>query len=183
FGKRSGASLYSSEGRSEHVVPNVVQTSQFIAKIGMGFIIVATAILSLMCLFVGMEPLRAVLQSLWLSISGFMTGGFAPMSQSIMYYHSFPIEVVLMMLMLLGSVNFVLHSEIWKGHVAVFFRDLEIRTMVLWLAVMTCVFAASLSASLNFSDLPAMLRRGGFMVISAFSTTGFQNITTNQLTG
>lgn len=183
FGKRSGASLYSSEGRSEHVVPNVVQTTQFIAKIGMGFIILATGILSLVCLFIGMEPLRAVLQSFWLAVSGFMTGGFAPMSQSIMYYHSFPIEVVLMLLMLLGSVNFVLHSEIWKGHVAVFFRDLEIRTMVLWLAVMTCVFAVSLSASLNFSDLPAMLRRGGFMVISAFSTTGFQNITTNQLTG
>ena len=64
----------------------------------------------------------------------------------------------------------------------VFFRDLEIRTMVLWLAVMTCVLAASLSASPEFSSLPAMLRRGLFMVISAFSTTGFQNITTNELT-
>lgn len=104
------------------------------------------------------------------------------MSQSVMYYHSFPLEFILMVLMLLGSINFVLHSEIWKGHIEVFFKDLEIRTMVLWLSVMTCVFAASLSASLSFSDLPAMLRRGAFMVISAFSTTGFQNITTNQLT-
>ena len=99
-----------------------------------------------------------------------------------MYYHWFPLEIVLMLLMLLGSINFVLHSEMWKGHVEVFFRDLEIRTMVLWLAVMTCVLAASLSASPEFSSLPAMLRRGLFMVISAFSTTGFQNITTNELT-
>ena len=104
------------------------------------------------------------------------------MSQSVMYYHWFPLEIVLMLLMLLGSINFVLHSEMWKGHVEVFFRDLEIRTMVLWLAVMTCVLAASLSASPEFSSLPAMLRRGLFMVISAFSTTGFQNITTNELT-
>ena len=147
----------------------------------MGMILIATVLLTGICLFIGMEPLRAVLQSLWLSISGFTTGGFAPMSQSVMYYHSFPLEVVLMLLMLLGSINFVLHSEVWKGHVEVFFRDLEIRTMVLWLAVMTCVFAASLSASPEFSSLPAMLRRGLFMVISAFSTTGFQNITTNQL--
>lgn len=182
FGKRAGASLYMSEGRSEHVVPNVVQTTQFIAKIAMGIILVATILLTGMCLFIGMEPLRAFLQALWISISGFMTGGFTPMSQSIMYYHSFPIEVVLMLLMLLGSINFVLHSEMWKGHVEVFFRDLEIRTMVLWLAVMTCVFAASLSASSEFSSLPSMLRRGLFMVISAFSTTGFQNITTNELT-
>ena len=142
----------------------------------------ATVILTAMCLFLGMEPLRAFLQSLWLAISGFTTGGFAPMSQSVMYYHWFPLEIVLMLLMLLGSINFVLHSEMWKGHVEVFFRDLEIRTMVLWLAVMTCVLAASLSASPEFSSLPAMLRRGLFMVISAFSTTGFQNITTNELT-
>lgn len=182
FGKRAGASLYMSEGRSEHVVPNVVQTTQFIAKIAVGIILIATVILTGMCLFIGMEPSRALLQSLWLSISGFMTGGFAPMSQSVMYYHSLPIELVLMLLMLLGSINFVLHSEVWKGHVEVFFKDLEIRTMVLWIAVMTCVFAASLSASAEFSNLPAMLRRGLFTVISAFSTTGFQNVTTNQLT-
>lgn len=182
FGKRAGASLYMSEGRSEHVVPNVVQTTQFIAKIAIGIILIATVILTGMCLFIGMEPSRALLQSLWLSISGFMTGGFAPMSQSVIYYHSLPIELVLMLLMLLGSINFVLHSEVWKGHVEVFFKDLEIRTMVLWIAVMTCVFAASLSASSEFSNLPAMLRRGLFTVISAFSTTGFQNVTTNQLT-
>lgn len=182
FGKRADASLYSSEGRSEHVVPNVIQTAQFIAKIAIGLILVATAVLTVICLFIGMEPLRAFLQSLWLSISGFMTGGFSPMSQSVLYYHSFPLEVVLMLLMMTGSINFVLHSEIWKGRVEVFFRDLEIRTMVIWLAVMTCVFAASLSATADFSDLSAMLRRGTFMVISAFTTTGFQNITTNQLT-
>ena len=50
-----------------------------------------------------------------------------------MYYHSFPIEVVLMLVMLVGSISFVLHAEVWKGRVAVFFRDLEIRTMVLCL--------------------------------------------------
>lgn len=183
FGKRAGASLYSSEGRSEHVVPNVVQTTQFIAKMAMGFIIVAAGVLSVLCMAAGVEPLRAALHSLWLSVSAFVTGGFAPMSQSVMYYHSFPIEVVLMLLMLLGSISFVLHSEVWRGRMETFFRDLEIRTMVLWLSIMTCVFAASLSASLAFSDLPAMLRRGLFMVVSSYSTTGFQNITTNQLTG
>lgn len=182
LGRQGGASLYSSEGRSEHVVPNIVQTTQFIAKVAVGLILIATFILTAVCLFLGMEPLRAFLHSFWLSVSGFMTGGFTPMSQSVMYYHSFPLETVLMILMLLGSINFVLHSEVWKGRVGVFFRDLEIRTMFLWLAVMTCVFAASLSVSLEFSDLPSMLRRGLFMVVSTFSTTGFQNITTNQLT-
>ena len=177
FGKRSGASLFVSEGRSEHVVPNVVQTAQFIAKLSLGFILVA-----IMCAFAGMEAPRAVLNGLWLAISSFCTGGFTPMSASIMYYHSLPIEVVLMVLMIIGSVSFVLHSELWKGHLNVYFRDVEIRTMFIWIAVMTLVFAASVSASSDFSNLTTMLRRGVFMIVSAFSTTGFQNITTNQLT-
>ncbi len=179
---RGASSLYASEGRSEHVVPNVVQTARLIAKIAVVFVLIATTVLTGLCAFMGMEPLRAFLHALWLSISGFMTGGFTPMSQSVMYYHSFPIELVLMLLMILGSINFMLHSEVWKGRVSVVFRDLETHTMVLWLAVMACVFAASLSASAEFSDLPAMLRRGLFMVVSASSTTGFQNITTNELT-
>ena len=149
----------------------------------LGIILVATAIVTVLCLLVRHGATCAPrMQSLWLSISGFTTGGFAPMSQSVLYYHSFPIELVLMVLMILGSINFVIHAEVWNGRIEMFFRDIEMRTMVIWLGVMTCVFAASLSASLSFSDLPAMLRRGLFMVISAFSTTGFQNITTNQLT-
>ena len=182
FGKRSGASLYMSEGRSEHVVPNIVQTAQFIAKLSLGFICVGTAVLAVMCAFAGMEASRAFLNGLWLAISSFCTGGFAPMSTSILYYHSFPIEVVLMLLMIIGSVNFVLHSELWKGHLNVYFRDMEIRTMFIWIAVMTLVFAASVSASSDFSNLATMMRRGVFLIVSAFSTTGFQNVTTNQLT-
>ena len=182
FGKQSGASLYASEGRSEHVVPNVVQTTQFLASITSVFIIVGAVVLATFMLLSGLEPARAVLQGLWLSLSAFVTGGFAPTSQSVMYYHSFPIEFVLMILMILGSINFVLHSEMWKGHIQVFFRDLETRTFVVWICAMVFVFTASLAASESFSDLPGILRRGLFMVISAYSTTGFQNITTNELT-
>ena len=181
FGKRTGASLFVSEGRSEHVVPNVVQTTQFISRIAIFFIVMATLLMTALCLFKGMEPARALLQSLWLSISGFVTGGFSPMSQSVLYYHSVSIELVLIFLMILGSISFLLHSEVYNGRIESFFRDIETRTTVLWLAVMTCVLTASLSASVSFSDLPALLRRGLFMVVSAFSTTGFQNITTNQL--
>lgn len=182
FGRQAGATMYASEGRSEHVVPNVVQTTRFIAKVAMLFICIATAIVSVLCFIMGMEPARAFLHGLWMSASAFATGGFAPMSNSVFYYHSFAIEVVLMLLMIVGSVNFTLHPEVWKGKLEELFGDLEIRTMVLWLLVMTFVFAASLSASAEFSSLPAMLRRGLFMVVSAFSTTGFQNVTSNQMT-
>ena len=182
FGKRSGSSLYTAEGRSEHVVPNVVQTTQLILRITLVIIFIAAVVLTALCISIGMEPVRAVLQSIWLAISAFNTGGFAPMAESVSYYNSIPIEVFLMLLMILGSISFVVHGEVWKGRLQSFFGDIEIRTMLIWLLVMTVVVAASLSASALFSDLPAMIRRGLFMVVSAFSTTGFQNVTTNQLT-
>lgn len=182
FGKRSGSSLYTAEGRSEHVVPNVVQTTQLISRITLVIIFIAAVVLTALCISIGMEPVRAVLQSIWLAISAFNTGGFAPMAESVSYYNSIPIEVFLMLLMILGSISFVVHAEVWKGRLQSFFGDIEIRTMLIWLLVMTVVVAASLSASALFSDLPAMIRRGLFMVVSAFSTTGFQNVTTNQLT-
>lgn len=182
FGKRSGSSLYTAEGRSEHVVPNVVQTTQLILRITLVIIFIAAVVLTALCISIGMEPVRAVLQSIWLAISAFNTGGFAPMAESVSYYNSIPIEVFLMLLMILGSISFVIHAEVWKGRLQSFFGDIEIRTMLIWLLVMTVVVAASLSASALFSDLPAIIRRGLFMVVSAFSTTGFQNVTTNQLT-
>ena len=182
FGKRSGSSLYTAEGRSEHVVPNVVQTTQLISRITLVVIFIAAVVLTALCISIGMEPVRAVLQSIWLAISAFNTGGFAPMAESVSYYNSIPIEIFLMLLMILGSISFVVHAEVWKGRLQSFFGDIEIRTMLIWLLVMTVVVAASLSASALFSDLPAMIRRGLFMVVSAFSTTGFQNVTTNQLT-
>ena len=182
FGKRSGSSLHTAEGRSEHVVPNVVQTTQLILRITLVIIFIAAVVLTALCISIGMEPVRAVLQSIWLAISAFNTGGFAPMAESVSYYNSIPIEVFLMLLMILGSISFVVHAEVWKGRLQSFFGDIEIRTMLIWLLVMTVVVAASLSASALFSDLPAIIRRGLFMVVSAFSTTGFQNVTTNQLT-
>ncbi len=182
FGKSSTADMLQSEGRSEHVVPNVVQTARFISKLALVFILLAGTILAIICAQCGMQAPRAILNGVWLAISGFCTGGFAPMSQSILYYHSFSIEVVLMLLMIVGSINFVLYARLWKGDSGAIFDDFEIRTMVVWLCVLTLVFTASVSASSEFSSLTTMLTRGVFMVVSAFSTTGFQNITTNQLT-
>ena len=63
FGKRSGSSLYTAEGRSEHVVPNVVQTTQLILRITLVIIFIAAVVLTALCISIGMEPVRAVLQA------------------------------------------------------------------------------------------------------------------------
>jgi trk system potassium uptake protein TrkH len=182
FGRRAGASLYSAEARSEHLVPNIVQTTRFIAKLSLFVIAIATVLLTVICILMGIEPMRAFFHGLCLAVSGFMTGGFTPTSQSITYYHSLGVEIIVMILMVLGSISFTLHSEVWKGRIVAFFRDLEVRVLVSWVCLIMVVLAAALSASTIFSDLPTLLRRGVFMTIASFSTTGMQNITSSQMT-
>ena len=188
FGKGAGASLFAAEGRSEHVVPNVVESTKFIARIAAVFILLSTVIVSAVCMVLGIDPVRAVLQALWMSLSAFMTAGFVPMSENIAYYHSFVLECVLIIVMLTGTVNFALHYEIVRGRPSNFFRDMETRMGGAWLVIMVIVLTASLALATKagqqaFSDLPTLLRRGLFMVVAAFSTTGFQNISSEQLVG
>ena len=181
FMGRSSTGLYSSEGRSDHVVPNIVSTTRTSACISIIMVGAATCILSLICMFGGMEPIRAFLNALWVAISGFMTAGFTPTSLSIMYYHSYPLELVCMLLMILGSISFALFVEVWRGKTFAFFKDIEIRTALIWIIGMGFVFMAAISSMGMLNDLPEMLRRGVFMLVSAMTTTGFQNITSNQL--
>ena len=181
FGRSVDSSLYSSEGRSEHVVPNILTTSRFIVKFALVINIVAGTILFGLCVLIGMEPVRAFFNGMWLSMASFATGGMTSMSPGMIYYHSGLIEVVVMTVILFGAINFTLHSEVWRGRIEHFFNDIEIRTLVVWLSIVVLVFVANLCAAHVYDDLPVVLRRSVFTVVSAFSSTGFQTISTNQL--
>ena len=179
FGRAVDSSLYSSEGRSEHVIPNIMQTARFIVRFSMATIVIGTILTTAACLFIGMAPVRAFFNGLWLAVASFNTGGMTSMSTGIIYYHCAPLEIVIMVLILLGSINFTLHSEVWKGHIEHFFRDIEIRTLVVWLSVILVAFVATLCAAKIYDDLPTLLRRAAFTVVAAFSSTGFQTISVN----
>lgn len=56
FGRAVDSSLYSSEGRSEHVIPNIMQTARFIVRFSMATIVIGTILTTAACLFIGMAP-------------------------------------------------------------------------------------------------------------------------------
>ena len=126
-----GASLFSSEGRSEHVVPNVVQTTPVHCSYYPGHRFCRHGDHHGVMPVHGHGAHCAFLNALWVSTSGFVTGGFTPMQLSIMYIPFLPLEAILMVLMILGSISFVIHAEVWKGRPLPFFRDIETKTMVL----------------------------------------------------
>lgn len=182
FGKGTTAALFTGEGRSEHVIPNIVFATRFILKVTIIIISITTLILFSLMLSDGLPLPRAALHAFWIAITSFVTGGFSPMSDSLMYYNSLAIECVCMLVMLLGSISFTLIYWIFKGKPIVFFQDLEVKTAIAWLAIMTAIFTASSLSSTTFSTLPTLLHRGVFTIVSNFTTTGLTILNETQLT-
>jgi len=180
-GGRSSSTMYSREGRSEHVLPNIVQTTRLILRISFVMVLSFGAIIGMFCIVAGMEPVRAFLHGLWLAITGFMTAGFTPGASNVYAYHSLPMELALMVLMLLGGINFGLYAAVWKGRTNDLLSDIEVRAIAVWVTLLVVVTALSLAASTTFSEGPAIMRRGLFMVISAVSTSGLMSVAENQM--
>jgi trk system potassium uptake protein TrkH len=177
-----GSSFYQAEGRNESILPSVIKTARFIWAFSGTIVIIGTVVLALALLTMGMEPMRSLFHGLWLTIGSYDTGGFAPQSTSIMYYHSWPLEVITMVLMCLGAINFALYAQVHRGNWRAFLRDIEVRTLGIWTLVMVASFIAVLCAGAYLTDMLSLLRRGLFTIISATTNAGYQVLTTNQIT-
>jgi len=183
---RVGSSFYSAEGRSEYVMPNIKKTAQFIWQFSSVVVLCGTLILFVVALFLGFDPVRAFFHGLWITIGAYDTGGFAPQSLSLMYYHSRLFEIIVMVLMFMGAVNFALYARIWRGGfrstIKEFTQDIEIRTLAFWTVTMLLVFIAAIVAGHFLNDYSGLARRGVFMVVSATTNSGYQVLSTNQIT-
>lgn len=178
FGVRGGGavSLYQAEGRNERILPNVMHTARFIWFVTFVYVSLGTVILSVGNLLAGMELGRGVLHAFWHTIACYDTGGFAPQSQNALYYHSPVFEIVTVMLMLAGTLNFNLHADIWRGDRRELFRNIESRTLAAHIALLTLVVGLGLGATTLFSEPGEVLRKGVYHILSAHSGTGQQTL-------
>ncbi|MDR2714295.1 MAG: hypothetical protein LBB42_02040 [Coriobacteriales bacterium] len=177
-----GSSFYNAEGRQEAVLPSVAKTARFIWAFSATVVLIGTIILTAILLLSGMEPVRSLFHGLWLTIGSYDTGGFAPQSSSFIYYHSWPLEIVAMIFMCLGAINFALYARIQRGHWREFTKDIEVRTLGIWTFIMIVAFVAAVCAGTYLTDYLSLLRRGLFTIVSATTNAGYQVLSTNQIT-
>lgn len=165
---RHGMRLYCAEGHTDRLVPNLVKSARMIIVIYTGYIISGT----LLYIYFGMNWFDALNHS----IAALSTGGFSTKAESIGYYGSFGIEAVTIVLMLLGSTNFLAHLYLIRGGGKNFFRYCEVKFQLI-----LCALAAPvLSAFLIYGGLEGHVgqgfRDGLFQVVTALTTTGFQTV-------
>ena len=165
---RHGMRLYSAEGHSDRLLPNLVKSARMIIAIYTGYILSGTVLY----MWFGMDWFDALNHS----IAALSTGGFSTRAESIGYYKSFGIEVVTIVLMLLGSTNFLAHLYLIRGRFKNFFAYCEVKLQLVLCALCTPVIAVLLIYGGLEGHIGQGLRDGLFQVVTALTTTGFQTV-------
>ena len=170
----SAATLYTAEGRGDHVMPEIKQTSRFIAKVSAIVIVVGSIVCFIPMVIAGQSPMKAGFNAVWTTISAYATGGMQGSSMGVMLYHCWPLEIITMLIMFFGVINFTLYGDVWRGLLKNFFKDIEVKTLALWISVLVVLMAfACIMSGSAISDLPALVRRALYLIISAATNTGF----------
>jgi trk system potassium uptake protein TrkH len=172
--------MYVGEARDERILPNVISTSRFIWLVSIVYLVLGTSALGIVGILSGMKIVNAFFHGACIFMAAFDTGGFAPQSQNILYYHSLPFEIVTITVMILGGINFKLHYHVWTGNRKEIFRNIE--TAALFITVMATFFitAVGLTQSGTYPKALMLFRKGFYQLISGHTGTGFQTIYASQ---
>lgn len=160
----AGSGLSAAEGRDDQLAPNVRQSASVVLRIYLSYIVLGI----IAYVIVGMSPFDAINHA----FSAVSTGGFSPYAASIGHFDNVGVEVVSIVLMLLGSINFLTAYIFFRGKWFPVWKNGEIRLMALLLigGVFLLLFGTVGSV---YSSAEEQIRVAIFEVASSISTTGF----------
>lgn len=172
--------LYVGEAKDIGLVPNVTGTARIIWKISLVYLILGTLALWIDGVIIGLEPLPAFFHGLFIFASAWSTGGFAPNTQNLMYYHSFSYELITIVFFILGSLNFGLHYAVWQGKKREIIKNIETQSFAITAFLASALAVLMITKLGVYTDAISLFRRVVYNVLSAHTTTGFANIYARQ---
>ncbi|MEW6100950.1 MAG: TrkH family potassium uptake protein [Candidatus Omnitrophota bacterium] len=179
-GSAGAFKMYVGEAREEKILPNVIHTSRFIWLISITYLIIFTIALGFCGIFIGLKPHNAFFHGACIFMAGFDTGGFAPQSQSILYYHSLIFEIITILIMVFGALNFNFHYQLWTGNRKELWKNIETRAFLLSILLTFFVVVMGLSKFNVYPQAIGLFRKGFFQLISGHSTTGYMTVYARQ---
>lgn len=169
-----GFELYQTEGHQERLIPNAKNSARIIVKIYITFILIGFVLLKI----VGMTNF----DSINIAMTSIATGGFSVTPGGIGDYSSHQINIIIMILMFIGSISFYTHLLISKGKIKQVFKIDEIR-LYLKLILVFIISALAVGYFSGDKHLLTLFETSSFEIISAISGTGFSLINYNYLLG
>jgi trk system potassium uptake protein TrkH len=155
-------------------VGKLVSRVRLTARILYGIYIALTVILFLL-LLVKMPAFDSVCHAL--STAG--TGGFGIKNNSVAYYNSFYIEIVITIFMLLFGVNFTIYYLLLIGHWKDVLKSEELRAYLTLFLGSTLLITINLLSSGTSDSMGEALRHSAFQTSSLMTTTGYNTVDFN----
>jgi trk system potassium uptake protein TrkH len=172
--------MYVGEGKEEKLLPNVVQTARAIWLISLVYLFIGSIAIWIAGIYEGMAFDRAFFHGIWLFMGAWSTGGFAPQSQNLLYYHSLLIEIITMIIFIIGSFNFAVHYAVWMGDRKEIYRNVELISFFITVMLTFTIVVLGLIKTGIYPDALIMFRKGFYTIASAHTTTGNQTIYSRQ---
>jgi len=177
----SSVLAFKGEARELGIRPSIVRTSRIIIGIALTFMVLGAVLFTVVGTGEGADIGTSIFDGVNYSMAAYSTGGFAPHSQNILFYHSTPYEVVALIIFLIGSFNFTFHYAVLGGRRREIFKNIEIRTMFITLTLSTFIISGLLLFSNVYSSSAILFRKAFFQAASAHTTTGFGTVYSTQI--
>ncbi len=177
FAGTAGAfKIYVSEGKEERLLPNVIRTARAIWMVSLTYLWVGSGFLWIALTKEGMPLGRGFLHAVWLFMGSWSTGGFAPQALNLLYYHSFWVEFITLIIFVIGSFNFALHYSVWMGDRKEILRNVEVRSFATTVLIGVFVLSLGFGKLGIYTTLPEFFRKGFYNLVSGHTTTGNSTI-------
>ncbi|MEG0292387.1 MAG: potassium transporter TrkG [Anaerovoracaceae bacterium] len=161
---KQAMNLFHAEGHTDNLAPNLKKTARTVFSMFMGFLVSGVILYRIF----GMPIFDGICHTM----SALSTAGFSTQVNSIGTYDSVPIEIITMVLMIIGIVNFAVLLLMLKGKFRAAFKVTEIKFSVFVMAAFFPFIGVALFSRLHYS-LGESMRKAVFNGVSAITTTGY----------
>lgn len=148
------------------LMPRITQTARVLWRI----YLVLTAACAFFYWFAGMDLYDAIAHAL----TTVSTGGFSTHDASIGYFDNQAIEIIAVIFMILGAINFSVHFAAWaRLDILLYLRNDEVRTFLAIIGIVVIAVSAALAYTSAFDTMSDSIRAALFTVVSVITSTGY----------
>lgn len=150
----------------EGLTPRIKDTALLLARLYLGY----TVVLTLLLWLAGLSFFDALCHT----FGTLGTGGFSTKNDSVgHFYGTGAIEIILILFMILSASNFAMMYGVFRGRLALLWRDREWRFFILLVVSCTFLVAGILVGTGTYERADTALRDSLFAVTSLMTTTGY----------